>query len=148
MKKMKRILITLTALLIATAAYTQKNMHISPLFDGKGKWSLKFSATHIEGKSLRPYELTLFKSLTTSDYRLYSEIESIIESDSKDAIDKECGYINGKLYYGFYQFKPIDGKYRYIFYRNSSLRENEPNEVTIVYIEGYPTLARLKEMFR
>jgi hypothetical protein len=78
----------------------------------------------------------------------FDELEGIVESDSKKAIDKECGYINGKLYYGFYQFKPANGKYRYIFYRNSSLRDDEPDEVTIVYMEGYPTLEELKKMFR
>ena len=145
---MKRTIITLTVLLLATVAYSQKNMHITPMFNGEGKWKLKFSAAHIEGKSLNPYNLTLFRSITTGDSRLYEEMQTLVENDSQDAIDKECGYINGRLYYGFYQLKPVNNKYRYIFYRNSSLRDDEPDELTIVYMEGYPTLAELKEMFK
>ena len=145
---MKRIFLIITAIMLATAAYSQKGMHINAMFNGEGKWKLKFSAAHIEGKSLKPYDLTLFRSITATDSRLYQEMEQLVESDTKEAIDKECGYINGKLYYGFFQLKPINNRYRYIFYRNSSLRDDEPNETTIVYMEGYPTLAELKEMFK
>lgn len=145
---MKKFLTTLILLQLAFAAYTQTGMNVSPIFEGKGEWRLKFNGAHIEGEGVRKYNLTLFKSRTTSDYRLYESIESMIEADGATAIDKEYGYINGKLYYGFYQFRPIDGKYRYIFYRNSSLRSDEPNEVTIIYMEGYPTLSQLKEMFK
>ena len=145
---MKRLLLILTMCLLATIASAQKNMEISPLFEGTERAKYGFSAVVIEGKSLKKYNLTLFKSVTTSKTQLFDELEGIVESDSKEAIDKECGYINGKLYYGFYQFKPTDGKYRYIFYRNSSLRDDEPDEVTIVYMEGYPTLEELKKMFR
>ena len=145
---MKRILFILTMCLMATIANAQKNMDISSLFEGTERERYGFSAVIIEGKSLKKYNLTLFKSVTTTKSKWFSEIENLVENDSKEAIDKECGYINGKLYYGFYQFKPRDGKYRYIFYRNSSLRDDEPDEVTIVYMEGYPTLEELKKMFR
>lgn len=134
--------------IMATACLAQKDMHISPLFEGKESVQYGFSAVIIEGKSLKKYNLTQFKSVTTTKTQLFEELEGMVENDSKNAIDKECGYINGKLYYGFYQFKPLNGKYRYIFYRNSSLRDDEPNEVTIVYMEGYPTLEELKNMFR
>ena len=133
---------------IANLACAQKNMEIEPLFEGTERARYGFSAVIIDGKSLKKYNLTLFKSITTTKARLFDELEGMVEKDSKEAIDKECGYINGKLYYGFYQFKPDNGKYRYIFYRNSSLRDDEPDEVTIVYMEGYPTLEELKKMFR
>ena len=133
---------------MAPAGLAQKNMNISSLFDGKERAKYGFSAVIIEGKSLKKYNLTQFKSVTTTKAQLFDELEGMVENDSKNAIDKECGYINDKLYYGFYQFKPRDGKYRYIFYRNSSLRDDEPDEVTIVYMEGYPTLEELKKMFR
>ena len=145
---MKRLLFILTMCFMATIATAQKNMGITPLFEGKERSKYGFSAIVIEGKSLKKYNLTLFKSLTTTKNQLFNDIEEMVENDSNAAIDKECGYINGKLYYGFYQFKPRNGKYRYIFYRNSSLRDDEPDEVTIVYMEGYPTLEELKKMFR
>lgn len=142
------MLFILTICFMATLANAQKNMEIAPLFEGTKRAKYAFSAVVIEGKSLKKYNLKLFKSVTTTKTQWFDELENLVENDSKEAIDKECGYINGKLYYGFYQFKPLDGKYRYIFYRNSSLRDDEPDEVTIVYMEGYPTLEELKKMFR
>ena len=145
---MKRLLFISTMSVMATVTLAQENMGISPLFEGKERGKYGFSAVVIEGKSLKKYNLTQFKSVTTTNVQLFHELETIVESDGKNAIDKECGYINGKLYYGFYQFRPVKEKYRYIFYRNSSLRDDEPDEVTIVYMEGYPTLEELKNMFR
>ena len=145
---MRRLLFIFMMAIMATAGLAQKGMSISPLFGGKESAKYGFSAVIIEGKSLKKYNLTQFKSVTTTKAQLFDELEGMVENDSKNAIDKECGYINGKLYYGFYQFKPENGKYRYIFYRNSSLRDDEPDEVTIVYMEGYPTLEELKRIFR
>ena len=145
---MKRFIFIITMLSLAVTVHSQTGMNISEIFEGKGKWHQKFNGTHIEGNALQKYKLTLFKSATTTDYRLYEEIERLVESDGANAIDKECGYINGRLYYGFYQFRPTNNRYRYLFYRNSSLRDDEPNEVTIIYMEGTPTLSQLKEMFK
>ena len=145
---MRRLLFIFMMSIMATAGLAQKDMSISPLFESKERAKYGFNAVVIEGKSLKKYNLTQFKSVTTTKTQLFDQLEGLVENDSKNAIDKECGYINGKLYYGFYQFKPENGKYRYIFYRNSSLRNDEPDEVTIVYMEGYPTLEELKRMFR
>lgn len=143
---MKRLIITIIACTFAFAAEAQ-SVEASHIFKGR---SMKHQeSTCTEGKSLKPYKLTLFSTATTQDRRHFKYIEEVIESNEDKAIDKECGYINGRLYYGFYQFKPNKkGRYRYIFYRNSSLREDEPCEVTVVYMEGYPTLAELKKMFQ
>lgn len=144
-----RNLLTITLLFIcALCANAQKGLAVHQLFEGKGEWKLKFSASHISGRALKPYNLTLFRSITTGDSRLYSEIEQIVNKDAQKTIDKECGYIDGRLNYGFFLFEPKDNKYRYLFYRNSSLRSNEPDEVTVVYMEGYATLEELKKTFR
>ena len=143
---MKRLIITIIACIFAFAAEAQ-SVEASHIFKGR---SMKHQeSTCTEGNSLKPYKLTLFSTATTQDRRYFRYIEEVIESNEDKAIDKECGYINGRLYYGFYQFKPDKkGRYRYIFYRNSSLRVDEPCEITVVYMEGYPTLAELKKMFQ
>lgn len=143
---MKRLIITIIACIFAFAAEAQ-SVEASHIFKVR---SMKHQeSTCTEGNSLKPYKLTLFSTATTQDRRHFKYIEEVIESNEDKAIDKECGYINGRLYYGFYQFKPNEkGRYRYIFYRNSSLREDEPCEITVVYMEGYPTLAELKKMFQ
>ena len=145
---MKRHLTTILFFIYFVAVNGQSHLNIAPVFDEPKRWTQMFTAAHLEGKYLKQYNLTLFKSMTTTDHRNYDEMERLVEKDGKNAIDKECGYINGKLYYAFYLLKPIKNKYQYIFYRNSSLRDDEPDEVTIVYMEGYPTLEELKKMFR
>lgn len=145
---MRKLLSIILLAICAISANAQKGLEVSRLFEGEGKWKLKFSAAHITGSPLKPYNLTLFRSITTGDSRLYDEIEQAVNKDAQKTIDKECGHINGRLYYGFFIFEPRDNKYRYLFYRNSSLRSNEPNEVTVVYMEGYATLEELKETFR
>ena len=143
---MKRLIITIIACMFAFAAEAQ-SVEASHIFKGRSMRHQESTCT--EGKSLKPYKLTLFSTATTQDRRHFNYIEEVIESNEDKAIDKECGYINGRLYYGFYQFKPNKkGRYRYIFYRNSSLRVDEPCEITVVYMEGYPTLAELKKMFQ
>ena len=145
---MKRHLTTILFFIYFVAVNGQSHLNIAPVFDEPKRWTQMFTAAHLEGKYLKPYNLTLFKSMTTTDHRNYDEMERLVEKDGKNAIDKECGYINGKLYYAFYLLKPIKNKYQYIFYRNSSLRKDEPNEVTLVYMEGYVSLKELKEMFK
>ena len=145
---MKRYLTTILLFIYFAAVSGQSHLNIAPVFYETKRWTHMFTGAHIEGKHLKPYNLTLFKSCTTSDHRNYDEMEQLVEKDGKNAIDKECGYINGKLYYAFYLLKPIKDKYQYIFYRNSSLRKDEPNEVTLVYMEGYVSLKELKNMFK
>lgn len=145
---MRYFLTIILSLLCLIGANAQKGLEVSNLFEAKGKWKLKFTGTHLSGRALKPYNLTLFRSITTGDSRLYEEIEQAVNKDAQKTIDKECGYIDGRLYYGFFLFEPKEKKNCYLFYRNNSLRSDEPNEVTIVYMEGYATLKELKEMFR
>ena len=78
----------------------------------------------------------------------FERMERLVVADEKNAVSKETGRIGEKLYYGFYCFPAHMGNLRYVFYRNSSLREVESNEVTLVYIEGNVTMEELKKMFK
>ncbi|MBQ8672927.1 MAG: hypothetical protein IJ511_02565 [Bacteroides sp.] len=105
----------------------------------------------IKGSELRPYNLTLFRSLTLSgDAEAIAELERIVMEERNEALDKEEGMLSGRLYYGFYcQGRTGKEGFRYLFYRNASLKkEHTRNEVTIVYMEGNATLEELKRMFQ
>ena len=103
---MRYFLTIILSLLCLIGANAQKGLEVSKLFEAKGKWELKFTATHLSGRALKPYNLTLFRSITTGDSRLYDEIEQAVNKDAQKTIDKECGYIDGQLYYGFFLFEP------------------------------------------
>ena len=99
----RRTTLLLLMLFLLAEATAQNQLNVAPLFEKSKHGKTMFTASHIEGKHLKPYNLTLFRSITTSDYRIYDEIEQLVEKDGKETIDKESGYINGKLFYAFYQ---------------------------------------------
>ena len=137
-------------LLFATAeAWSQEGLRIGELFDGVYKRKNNAIEVTVKGETLKRYRLKLFRSLTVkNDPKDFERIEKLVEADGKDAVSKETGRIGERLYYAFYCFPPHNGRLRYVFYRNSSLREVEENELTLVYIEGNVTMDELKEMFK
>ncbi|MBR5204409.1 MAG: hypothetical protein IKW32_04225 [Bacteroidaceae bacterium] len=124
-------------------------MRIGELFDGSYKRKNNAIEVTVKGETLKRYRLKLFRSLTVkNDPMDFERIEKLVEADGKDAVSKETGRIGERLYYAFYCFPPHNDRLRYVFYRNSSLREVEENELTLVYIEGNVTMDELKEMFK
>lgn len=129
--------------------WAQEGLRIGELFDGSYKRKSNAIEVVIKGEKLKRYRLNVFRSLTIkNDPKDFERIEKLMEADEKNAVSKETGRIGERLYYGFYCFPAYKGQLRYVFYRNSSLREVESNEVTLVYIEGNVTMDKLKEMFK
>lgn len=127
----------------------QEGLYVSRLFDGQYKRQTNAIEVLVKGHKLEPYNLTLFRSLTVKNSpEEFQQIEELVVQDGLQALDKETGMIGGKLYYGFYRLPPKGERYRYLFFRNSSLRKVESDEVTVVYMEGYATLEELKQMFK
>lgn len=127
----------------------QEGLNVSRLFDGQYKRQTNAIEVLVKGHKLEPYNLTLFRSLTVKNSpEEFQQIEELVVQDGLQALDKETGMIGGKLYYGFYRLPPKGERYRYLFFRNSSLRKVESDEVTVVYMEGYATLEELKQMFK
>ena len=147
---MIRKLLMIGILMFATAeAWSQERLRIGELFDGSYKRKNNAIEVTVKGETLKRYRLELFRSLTVkNDPKDFGRIEKLVEADGKDAVSKETGRIGERLYYAFYCFPPHNGRLRYVFYRNSSLREVEANELTLVYIEGNVTMDELKEMFK
>lgn len=147
MKQM--ILWILFSCLAVPELWAQEGLNISRLFDGRYKQKANAIEVLVKGRKLKPYNLTLFQSLTVKGSpEEFRQIEELVTRDGQQATDKETGMIGGKLYYGFYRFAPLKDRHRYLFYRNSSLRKVESAEVTVVYMEGYATLEELKQMFK
>ena len=129
--------------------WAQEGLRIGELFDGSYKRKSNAIEVVIKGEKLKRYRLKAFRSLTVKNTpKDFERIEKLVEADEKDAVSKETGRIGERLYYGFYCFPAYKGQLRYVFYRNSSLREVESNEVTLVYIEGNVSMDELKKMFK
>lgn len=147
---MKRIYaIIVLMLVLVMEGQSQTGLQIAELFNGQYKRKDNAIEVVVKGNQLERYKLKVFRSLTVkNDPKDFERIEKLVEQDEKNAISKETGRIGERLYYAFYCFPSEKEHYRYIFYRNSSLRKTESNELTLIYMEGNVTMDELKIMFK
>jgi hypothetical protein len=130
-------------------AKSQEGLQIAELFNGQYKRKDNAIEVVVKGNQLERYRLKVFRSLTVkNDPKDFERIERLVEQDGKKAISKETGRIGERLYYAFYCFPSEKEHYRYVFFRNSSLRKTESNELTLIYMEGNVTMDELKVMFK
>lgn len=146
----RRIFTILVGLLFfGLETWSQEGLQIAALFNGQYKRKDNAIEVIVKGSKLEPYRLKVFRSLTVKDDPAdFERIEKLVEQDGKNTLSKETGSIGGHLYYAFYCLPSKGDYYRYIFYRNSSLREIESNELTLIYMEGNVTMEELKLMFK
>ena len=147
MKRIYAIIVLMLALVME--GQSQTGLQIAELFNGQYKRKDNAIEVVVKGTQLERYKLKVFRSLTVkNDPKDFEHIEKLVEQDEKNAISKETGRIGERLYYAFYCFPSEKEHYRYIFYRNSSLRKTESNELTLIYMEGNVTMDELKVMFK
>lgn len=140
----------LLSLFMGLPLSAQQGLHIEPLFNGQYRNQKGATEVLMKGRKLQPYKLTLFRSLTLpTGVANVRNIERMVHADASAAIDKEVGIGKNRLYYGFYQLKPRNGKRRYLFYRNNSLNPGKSKQptLTIIYMEGSATIEELKRNF-
>jgi len=146
---MRRIYLLLIALALAwTAASAQASLNIGKLFDGSFRNDDKVVETVISGSALSGYNLKLYRSLTiTGDASRADRIEPLVRADARAAIDREVINKQGRLYYGFYQLKPLsDSRRRYILYLNQFPAGG--HKIILLYLEGKATPSQVKEMLK
>ena len=147
MKRIYAMIVLMLALVME--GQSQTGLQIAELFNGQYKRKDNAIEVVVKGNQLERYKLKVFRSLTVkNDPKDFERIEKLVEQDEKNAISKETGRIGERLYYAFYCFPSEKEHYRYIFYRNSSLRKTESNELTLIYMEGNVTMDELKTMFK
>lgn len=147
---MKRIFIIIILMFgCLMEGWSQEGLHIDELFNGQYKRKDNAIEVVVKGHRLERYRLKVFRSLTVkNDPKDFERIENLVLQDEKNAVSKETGHIGERLYYAFYCLPSDKEHYRYIFYRNSSLRKVEDNELTLIYMEGNVTMDELKMMFK
>ena len=126
-------------------------------FDGSMPYYHLLDRVVIEGgQELNAYKLSLYKSVTVKEnaftpkelaQQAFKDMEHDVEEAAKNALLKEVGHKQGKLYYAFLMMRDC-----YIFYQNASLRKGGKREATIVYMEGQKnssmSMSELKRMFK
>ena len=135
----------------------QKQTSVARQFDGSMPYYHLLDRVVIEGgQELNAYKLSLYKSVTVKEnaftpkelaQQAFKDMEHDVEEAAKNALLKEVGHKQGKLYYAFLMMRDC-----YIFYQNASLRKGGKQEATIVYMEGQKnssmSMSELKRMFK
>ena len=144
----KIIIITFLLMFLPIAAMAQKGLNVNAIFE-KYHNSKNAVEVIVKGKQLRGYNISYFHSITITgtDAELLA-LEQAVMHDAAKAKESESGKIGGHLYYGFYRFNGGNDDYRYIIFRNRSLKKGAVNDATIIYIEGSASMNELKTKFK
>lgn len=141
---MKHILLIALLTIAFGHAGAQTGLNIDSAFDGRFRSSPDAVETEISGKALRNSALEVYRSITLTDPALTGEIEELVIKDGADAETRQVRYIEGRLYYAYYIFKPVDNYRRYLFFINSFLKGGK--KMTLIYMAGEATPEQIKKL--
>lgn len=145
---MRRIIWLIGFCLCCIWAGAQEGLQVAQLFDGRFAHRKDAVEVLVKGRKLKPYKLTLFRSLTfRADSAEQRRVEQWVEADAARATDRESGTVGGRLYYGFFRLPGTESSSRYLFFKNAARTSSGRAEITLVYMEGEATLEELKRMF-
>lgn len=146
---MKRLYLLMAMLAISmTALYAQSSLNIAQLFDGRYQNDPDAVETLITGSSLRPYNLSVYRSITITGDKSHAEvIEPLVRRDARKAVDREVINKAGRLYFGFYHMPPTSsGDERYILYLNR--HPVGGNKIILLYLEGSASQQQVKRLLK
>lgn len=141
---MKHILLIIMLGLSFGHAWAQTGLNIDSAFDGRFRSSPDAVETEISGSPLKNSALEVYRSITLTDPALTGEIEELVIKDGADAETRQVRYIEGRLYYAYYIFKPVDNYRRYLFFINSFLKGGK--KMTLIYMAGEATPEQIKKL--
>lgn len=142
---MSQILLLFTLLAIAFGqAAAQTGLNIDSAFDGRFRSSPDAVETEISGKALKNSALDIYRSITLTEPALTSEIEALVLKDGAVAETRQVRYIEGRLYYAYYIFKPVDNYRRYLFFINGFLKGGK--KMTLIYMAGEATPEQINKL--
>ena len=145
---MKRILLTITALLLAVwTASAQKNLEVGAVFDGKVVPRKVMKETFIKSSALDPFNLEQYHSVSFSgDARILEDISRRVLADAEKATDQEIHMDEGNLVYAILTFERANRDNQFVCYQCVS--KEDIYAITMVYMHGPATLNDLKRLFK
>lgn len=144
---MKRIVIAMIVAVVGQlACYGQKGLAINQLFDGRYRKDANAVETIVRGAAVQKYNLDLYRSVTVTGRPADAdEMVRLIKMDTKNAVDIEESFKDGKLYYGFYSLGTRSPN-RYILYLNQYMSGG--NKIILLYLEGDAGVKQVKRMLK
>ena len=141
---MKHILLIIMLAIAFGQAAAQTGLNIDCAFDGRFRSSPDAVETEISGKALKTSALDIYRSITLTEPALTSEIEALVLKDGAAAETRQVRYIEGRLYYAYYIFKPVDNYRRYLFFINGFLKGGK--KMTLIYMAGEATPEQINKL--
>lgn len=134
------LLISVIALFSAFGASGKSN--VENLFASKISKKPNVTQVVINGAQLEEYNLDQFLSLTVKDNIDRETVLNAVETDSKNARNKELTYSKGKIALGFISLQPERKKNRYIFYLSND------NKSVVIFMRGVASLSDIKKLIK
>ena len=149
---MKKVISLIIVLAFAMSTMAQKELRISDVFEGKAVSIKDKVETHIKGKTLEPYKLSVLRTIkfstTANDRdiveRLFSTDMKMVDASTKENFEMESR--DGHLYYAVVQISDYQGQHRYICYQCK--RTGDEYKITLAYMRGKATISELRKMFK
>lgn len=144
MKPLRTILL-LCFLCVTAALSAQETLNGAQVFDGRFRSADYATETSIQGSQLKPYNLTLFRSLTvTGQPAVAQTLSDLVSADSQHAVNKEEKIRGNRINYGLYEFKPVQkgkpGRFLFFFSNN--------RKAVLIYMEGNTNLDNIKHLIK
>lgn len=145
---MKRILLTITALLLAVwTASAQKNLEVGAVFDGRVVPRKVMKETFIKSAHLDPFNLEQYHSVSfTGDDHVLEEVSRRVLADAEKAADQEIHMNEGRLVYAILTFEGANRDNRFVCYQCVS--KEDSHAITLVFMHGPAKLDDLKRLFK
>lgn len=153
---MKRFLLLILCLVSLVHADAQSGLYINDVFEGKDISKKEMVETLIRGDQLSQYLLTVFHSVKfTATEQQRDAVEKKFKMDMEHNTKKSGNKQNcemeirgGHLFYAIVEVNSRSDERRYISYQCSATTAPNRYNITLVYIEGYCDLKKLKKIFK
>lgn len=138
-------MLTIMVILAILPAAAQNDLAVGSIFDGRYRNKANATETVITGDALKEYKLSTFRSITiTGDDTSWKEIEPLVKRDGAKALSKEEKIVNGHLFGAFYELPRHNGRRRYLFYLNRTLKGGE--RIMIIYLDGKASPSEVRDL--
>ena len=149
---MKRITLLLVLLASSLLLSAQEGLSIAGLFGHSTAFDHPedVTETHLSGKKLKVYRLTLFRSLKVENATAadIDKMERAVKSDAARAVDKQLLRRGNSIHYAFCKLPDRQGLHRYLIYRNKARGKGRGNELHLIYMEGTASPEDLESIFK
>ncbi len=136
---MRRMLIILIWVCALPAVYAAQPLNILKILNGTYRNANYATETIVTGEAAKPYNLSLYHSLTVTDSAAMSDLQRVVQADMLQAVSQEVEMRKGRINYGLFEFAPVEKrKNRFVFFFS------DDRKAVLMYMEGNTSIDEIK----